>query len=186
MVESDIQKFNSLYTRFYRKSFLFTKSYVHDAAIAEDLVSDALIRVWELWRANEVRNVESLLLTTLKNKALDHLRHEAVKAEAFQHLMDMRQRELEIRISTLEACNPDDIFSSEVRRIVRDTLAVLPEQTRRVFTMSRFENKSNKEIAEELHLTVKTVEYHIAKALKPLRSNLKDYLPLFYFFFFFP
>lgn len=50
--------------------------------------------------------------------------------------------------------------------------------------MSRFENKTNKEIAEELQLTVKGVEYHITKALKPLRENLKDYLPLFYFYFF--
>lgn len=97
----------------------------------------------------------------------------------------MRQRELDIRISTLEACNPEDIFSTEVQQIITDTLALLPEQTRRVFEMSRFENKTNREIAEELQITVKGVEYHITKALKPLRVSLKDYLPLFYFFFFF-
>ena len=112
-------------------------------------------------------------------------RHEAVKTEALRTLTDMRQRELDIRISTLEACNPEDIFSTEVQQIVTATLALLPEQTRRVFEMSRFENKTNKEIAEELQLTVKGVEYHITKALKPLRENLKDYLPLFYFYFFF-
>ena len=100
-------------------------------------------------------------------------------------MTDMRQRELDMRISTLEACNPEDIFSTEVQQIVTATLALLPEQTRRVFEMSRFENKTNKEIAEELQLTVKGVEYHITKALKALRENLKDYLPLFYFYFFF-
>lgn len=48
--------------------------------------------------------------------------------------------------------------------------------------MSRFENKMNKEIAENLGITVKGVEYHISRALKEFRISLKDYLPLFYFF----
>ncbi|KKB57063.1 RNA polymerase sigma-70 factor [Parabacteroides goldsteinii] len=185
MIGTEIHNFNTLYTKFYRKSFLFTKSYVHDECIAEDIVSDVLIKLWEILKEKEIEHIEALLLTTLKNKSLDHLKHEAVKTEALHTLTDMRQRELDIRISTLEACNPEDIFSTEVQQIVTATLALLPEQTRRVFEMSRFENKTNKEIAEELQLTVKGVEYHITKALKPLRENLKDYLPLFYFYFFF-
>ena len=48
-----------------------------------------------------------------------------------------------------------------------------------------FENKMNKEIAENLGITVKGVEYHISRALKEFRISLKDYLPLFYFFFYF-
>ena len=170
MIGTEIHNFNTLYTKFYRKSFLFTKSYVHDECIAEDIVSDVLIKLWEILKEKEIEHIEALLLTTLKNKSLDHLKHEAVKTEALR---------------TLEACNPEDIFSTEVQQIVTATLALLPEQTRRVFEMSRFENKTNKEIAEELQLTVKGVEYHITKALKPLRENLKDYLPLFYFYFFF-
>ena len=180
MIGTEIHNFNTLYTKFYRKSFLFTKSYVHDECIAEDIVSDVLIKLWEILKEKEIEHIEALLLTTLKNKSLDHLKHEAVKTEALRTLTDMRQRELDIRISTFE-----DIFSTEVQQIVTATLALLPEQSRRVFEMSRFENKTNKEIAEELQLTVKGVEYHTTKALKPLRENLKDYLPLFYFYFFF-
>lgn len=63
------------------------------------------------------------------------------------------------------------------------TIHYMPEQTRRIFEMSRFENKTVKEIAEETNITAKGVEYHITKALKVLRINLKDYLPLFYFLF---
>lgn len=184
MIGIEIHNFNTLYSKFYRKSFLFTKSYVHDEDIAEDIVSEVLIKLWEILREKEIEHIEALLLTTLKNKSLDHLKHEAVKMEAIHTLADIRQRELDIRISTLEACNPEDIFSTEVQQIITTTLALLPEQTRRIFEMSRFENKTNKEIAEELQLTVKGVEYHITKALKPLRANLKDYLPIFYFFFF--
>ena len=76
-------------------------------------------------------------------------------------MSDWHHFELSTRISTLEACNPDEIFSEEVESIVRETLDLLPEQTRRIFLLSRFENKSNKEIAEEMKISIKGVEYHI-------------------------
>ena len=84
----------------------------------------------------------------------------------------MRQRELDIRISTLEACNPEDIFSTEVQQIVTATLALLPEQTRRVFEMSRFENKTNKEIAEIMGISESTVATQLSLAVKFMREQL--------------
>ena len=58
------------------------------------------------------------------------------------------------------------------------TLNQLPKQTQKVFIMSRFENKSGKEIAQILGISVKGVDYHMNKALKELRIALKDYLPV--------
>ena len=75
MIGTEIHNFNTLYTKFYRKSFLFTKSYVHDECIAEDIVSDVLIKLWEILKEKEIEHIEALLLTTLKNKSLDHLNH---------------------------------------------------------------------------------------------------------------
>ncbi|WP_425884024.1 RNA polymerase sigma-70 factor [Parabacteroides sp. ASD2025] len=183
MSYKEIHSFNTLYTRYYKKAFLFTKSFVHDESVAEDIVSDALIKLWESLKEKEKGTdyTDALLLTILKNKSLDHLKHEAIKAEAIHSMSSLNQRELEIRISTLQACNPEEIFSEEVKKIITDTLATLPEQTRHIFIMSRFQNKSNKEIAEQLGVSVKGVEYHITKALKPLRLSLKDYLPVLCF-----
>ena len=152
--------FNIIYERNYQRSFMFAKSYVHDDMIAEDIVSDSLVKYWRLISTQKGEATEALLLSILRNK-----------------------RELSIRISTLEACDPEEIFREEIRTILQRTLQSLPEQTRRIFEMSRFENKTVKEIAIETNLTVKGVEYHITKTLKVLRINLKDYLPLFYFLF---
>lgn len=177
--------FEAIYKQFYRKAFYFTKSYVHDEMIAEDIASEALIKLWEYVRREEVKHPEVFLLTLLKNKSLDYLKHEAIKANAFHEIKNTHYEELTIRINMLEACNPEEIFTIEIQQILRNTLTGFPEQTRTIFEMSRFENKSNKEIAEEFGVTVKSIEYHISKVLKTLRINLKDYLPLFYFFFFF-
>lgn len=177
--------FNEIYTSYYKKSFFFAKSYVHDDLAAEDIASESLIKLWEKLKTEKVDYIEPLLLTILKNKALDYLKHEEVKRTAFESMTDWHQQELSIRISTLESCNPNEIFSDEVKSIIRETLKSLPEQTRRAFLLSRFENKSNKEIAGQMGISVKGVEYHISKTLKAFRITLKDYLPLFYFFFYY-
>ena len=182
MDDLNINSFNALYTLYYRKSFLFAKSYVHDEQVAEDIAAEALIKLWEKLKTDIINSPQAMLLTILKNKSLDYLRLEQNKLNAMSELSELYVRELDIRVSSLEACDPSEIFSEEVNQIIQATLRTLPEQTRRVFKMSRFENKMNKEIAENLGITVKGVEYHISRALKEFRISLKDYLPLFYFF----
>lgn len=185
MQQGQFMEFEVLYKQFYKKAFLFTKSYVHDDLIAEDITSEALIKLWEQIRRIKVEHPDAFLLTILKHKSLDYLKHETIKEEAFKELKNIHKEELELRISMLESCDPEEIFTAEIQQIIQETLARFPEQSRLIFEMSRFRNMSNKEIATELGLTVKSIEYHITKVLKALRINLKDYLPLFYFFFFF-
>ena len=180
-----LKDFESIYKNYYRKAFLFTKSYVHNELIAEDITSESLLRLWEEIRRQEIRHPDAFLLKILKNKALDHLKHETIRINAHDVITNNYFEELTLRISLLEACDPEEIFSAELQEIIEKTLSEYPDQTRHIFEMSRFQNMSNKEIAEELNLSPKTIEYHITKALKGLRISLKDYLPLFYFFFFF-
>ena len=77
--------FNDIYTSYYKKSFFFAKSYVHNDLAAEDIASEALIKLWEKLKAESVEEkyILPLLLTILKNKALDYLKHEEVKRSAF-------------------------------------------------------------------------------------------------------
>jgi len=176
--------FNTLYTQYYRKSFLFTKSYVHDTFAAEDIVSESIIKLWENLKEQtpeDIKHLEALLLTILKNRSLDYLKHEALRYEVEEEITSSFKRELEIRISSLQDCNPNEIFSEEIKQILYNTLNSMPEQTKRIFILSRLYNKTNKEIAAELCVTVKDIEYHMTKALKNLRINLKDYLPFLLF-----
>ena len=129
--------FNIIYERNYRRSFLFTKSYVHDDMVAEDIVAESLVKYWRLVSAGENEITEALLLTILKNKALNYLRHKAIHDAAIENLEEIKNRELSIRISTLEACDPKEIFSDEVNRIIHKTLKNLPEQTHRIFIIRK-------------------------------------------------
>lgn len=185
MAESEQFNFNDFYNRCYRKTFLFAKSYVHDHWVAEDIASESLISLWEIMRKNEIYHPQTFLFSIVKNKSIDYLRRELHKQELLANLSEVGLRELNTRISTLEACEPETIYSEEVKKIVEMTLNSLPETTREVFIMSRFRHLSKKEIAKALGMTTKGVDYHISKTLKSLRLRLKDYLPIFLFFFFF-
>ncbi|MDD3906788.1 MAG: RNA polymerase sigma-70 factor [Bacteroidales bacterium] len=178
MEKDKLKIFNEIYSTYYQKCFLFAKSYVHHVESAEDFASEAMLKLWEnMNTADDVLNIQAFLFTVVKNKSLNYLRHEQMRFEVYESLFDVSQRELELRISTLESCDPNILFSEEVRSIFEQTLASLSEQTRRIFNMSRVEDKSSKEIAQLLGLTVKGVDYHISKVLRMLRINLKDYIP---------
>lgn len=183
MEKDKLKTFNEIYTIYYHKCFLFSKSYVHNVEVADDFASEAMVKLWENFNAaDDIQNIQAFLLTVVKNLSLNYLRREQMKTEVHETILNAAQRELDFRISTLESCNPDLLFSKEVRNLYEQTLASLPVQTRLIFTMSRNEDKSNKEIAQHFEISVKGVDYHIAKALKVLRVNLKDYLPTLLFF----
>ena len=83
-----------------------------------------------------------------------------------------------MRIASLEACDPQQLFSQEIQQIVERTLAGLPTQTRRIFNMSRLDNLPQKEIARLCGMTMKGVEFHIGRAA----GNFEGLLSLFCFF----
>lgn len=169
--------FNEIYLAFYRKSFLYVKSYIHDDMAAEDIVSEALIKLWEQMKKETIDPIPPFLFTLLKNRSLDYLRHQTTKRKVHIAMTETLNRELEIRTTTLEMSDPVDIFSTEVQQIIEDTLNLLPKKTKEIFIMSRFGNKPHKEIAELYHISVKGIDYHIVRSVKELRSALKDYLP---------
>mgnify|MGYP002449725694 CR=1 FL=1 len=100
-----------------------------------------------------------------------------------QRLRTVAEWELNLQISSLDVCELAELFTAEIKEIVNRTLQQLPEQTRRIFLMSRVGNKTRKEIADELNMTSKGVEYHIAKAFSVLRISLKDYYTILPFLF---
>lgn len=76
MDDLNINSFNAIYTLYYRKSFLFARSYVHDEQAAEDIAAEALIKLWEKLKSDIINSPQAMLLTILKNKSLDYLRLE--------------------------------------------------------------------------------------------------------------
>lgn len=178
----EVQQFSILFKEYRIRFILFAKSYLKDEEVAEDIVMDVLMNYWEKrHEIPHVNNVYSYILTMIKNRSINHLEHQRTVSQTKDKLTQHGQRELDFRITSLQACDPEELFSEEIMTILQNTLQSFSEQTQTVFTMSRMEGKSNKEIAELLGISSKAVEFHITKVLKKLRVELKDYLPFLLF-----
>ncbi len=174
----DLAAFDRLFGEYRPRFIRFAASYVTDAAVAEDIVMESFMAAWERRALLSERSLPPYVLVIVRNKCLNHLRARQVRMRAEERLHSHGARMLELRISTLEACEPAQIFSDEARRLVNETLDRLPDRTREVFVRSRFHGESYKEIAAALGTTVKSVEFEISKAMRSLRVSLRDYLPL--------
>ncbi|WFE86423.1 RNA polymerase sigma-70 factor [Parabacteroides chongii] len=180
---SEIKEFNKLFSN-YRGIFIrFANTYIQDEDTAEDIVVDSLVYYWENRHSLASKsNIPAYIMEVVKHKSLNYLRNQRIREDIEQNLWAHMDRVRKLKITTLEACNPEELFSAEAQQLVNKALDSLPEKTREIFIMSRYENKKHKEIAEHFNLSTKSIEFHIAKALDVLRKQLKDYLPFFFLF----
>lgn len=181
--QTDIRFLGDDFNRYYQRCVLFAKSYTYGSAQAECMAAEAMAVLWEKMAAGEqVEFVLPFLFSVIRNKALHYLRRESLKYQIHGSIGSDASREIQFRINTLEACDPHALYAEDVQTILHKSLDALGRQTRRVFMLSRFDGMSNRQIAQELGISEKSVEYHVTKALKQLRTDLKDYLPLIYLF----
>ncbi|HEY4787502.1 MAG TPA: RNA polymerase sigma-70 factor [Bacteroidales bacterium] len=177
LIKGDTNAFNYFYRIYYARMFNFANSYLRDDFVAGNIVQDTFMGLWENREKIEPEiNLPAYLLTIVKNKALNHLHRLSIGAKVKEKIQSQAERELELRCATLMALDPEQMFHSDVQRIIHETLSSLPNQCRNVITLSRLDGLSNKEIASRLNISVKAVEFHITRALKSLRESLKDYL----------
>ena len=185
-IRNELQLIDDIY-RNYREGYLrFAYSYVHDKTVAEDLVSESIMYFWENRdRLEYIQDARSYIFIALKHKCLDYLQRYRTWTDISESLLTNKEWELNMRISCLEACDPYELFSAEIQSLIDETLEGLPEKSVLIFTKSRYDNKTYQDIARDMGISVKTVEFHMNKVLTALRKSLRDYLPLIFAFLLF-
>ncbi len=183
IVSGDESSFERVYRFYYPRLNFFAKQYLLDSEVSKNIVQDVFVELWD--KRNNLRNDTNLnawLFTVTKNKSLKII-SQLKSQQNYDNYIKARQ--LDVNFKSLSDFDTSDFVFEELQAQIQVALDKLPPACRKVFEMSRFEDKKNKEIAEELNLSVKTVEAQISKALRSLKSDLKDYLPLFYILFLF-
>lgn len=141
----------------------FIRLYIKKPGAAEDIVLDIFTGMWEKRETLQVEvTLKAYLFQSARNRALNYLRDN----DRFVTLYDF---------SSLEWFENDETFEiRELQRLIQEAILSLPPKCQVVFNKSRTENLSNKEIANQLHITVKAVEAQITRALKQIRAYLGD------------
>jgi RNA polymerase sigma-70 factor, ECF subfamily len=156
---------------FYQPLCNYAYTFLQDKEEAEEIVQATFLSVWEKRAALSIRtSAKSYLYAMVRNACLNVIKHEKIKQKYAGEELALAARGYESVTQT--------ISSNELESRIQDALEKLPEQCRLVFKLSRFEELKYTEIAEQLEISVKTVENHMGKALKIMREQLKDYLPM--------
>lgn len=168
----DQRSFEGLYRLYYKGLCAFGSQYV-SLAEAEEIVQDTMMWIWENKDAlNPDLSLKNLLFTMVKNKSLNLVTHQEVRRKVHQEIIDTFEEAFE---------DPDIYLNRELFQVYRAALAKLPPDFREAFELNRKNHLTHREIAERLNIAPQTVNYRICQALKILRTELKDYLPILLF-----
>ncbi len=180
----DLKAYEMIFFKYHGRLVMFANKFTHDLEIAQDIVQDAFLTLWEkadLLTIND--SPKSYLFQMVKNRALNHKRHVGVKSSAKDKLIaEMQALEKSAYINMGDPLY--SLLESELEEKVDQIIQSLPDKCQQVFVMSRKQHLKNKEIAIELGISVKMVEKYISKALKALRTELADYIGIILYFIF--
>lgn len=154
--------FENIYERYWLVLFKISKNILEDEASAKDVVQEVFISFYESARKKNISNLKAYLLQAAKYQCFMQLREGRISEKHLQRI----QPEF---ISNTAA---EEVEALELQKLLDKEIASLPEKCRQVFHLSRVELLPNKEIAEQLRISPKTVENQITKALKTLRISV--------------
>ena len=167
----DEAAFERVFKTHYKNLHAYAFTMLKDDDEAEEMVQQVFFKLWE--RSENLSfsgPIAAYLYRAVHNESLNFLKHQKVKAGHQLHVAYSMKDKTEH--------GQGKIMRKELENKFREALNELPEQCRTVFQLSRFEDMKYKEIADKLDISVKTVENHMGKALKLLRTKLVDFLPL--------
>lgn len=154
--------FRTLYDRYWKQVVQIADRILSDKEMAKDVVQDVFVSIWTRRESVEVKNVKAYIYQSIKLSCFDKLRsikHHESLLERAQNLSESKEFEEKINLE-------DTSFR------INSSISSLPEKTKKIFKLSRERCLSNHQIAKELDISPKTVEYHISVSLKHLRKNL--------------
>ncbi len=157
--------FKTIYEELYVDLCRFCLQYLRDEEIAKEIVQDQFVYLWE--KRDEISihtSIKSYLYKAVRNKSINYLKSKYAN-------IDFEEETAVFNIADFNT--PEhEIEKKELEHIINDAINNLPDKCFHIFSLSRYSPLSNKEIAEQLNITEKTVENQISIALKKIKSHL--------------
>ena len=170
--------FKDVFRMLYPRLKGYCKLFVSDDNKVEDLIQETFITLWE--KRNSIKtehSIESFLFVILRNNCLNFLRNEKMEKTTFP--IDVEE------VSELQYLYQIDFLGKEEKSLeeqliesFQEAVDELPDKMKQVFTLCKIEGRKQKEVAEEIGISLKMVEKHIAKAKEQIRKKLMNQYPM--------
>lgn len=166
----DEQSFELLYRRYFVRLCAFANKFLLDPQSAEEVVQDIFLKIWEnRTTLRDDGSGKSFLFQAVHNKSMNLLDHQKVVNRYSEMIKAVYSHPEEFDVH-------DSLMAKELNSRIEAIVNNLAPECKRIFLLSRAQGKKHHEIAEELNISIKTVETQINRALKKLRLELSDYM----------
>lgn len=155
--------FTSFYTQYFKKLLIESDKYVKDIQVAEEIVQDVFLKIWERSQElNEIKSIKSYLYRSVINSSINYVNR--------QKSLELHHQKIINEFTEEQVEEIDE--ENRLIVILFDEIEKLPAKCREIFKLNRFERLKYREIAIKLNISERTVENHIANALKILREAM--------------
>ena len=159
--------FKELYDRYWHKMYSIALRKLGRKEVAEELAQELFVMLWQKRTTLRIINLNAFLQVSLKNLTIDYIRHHIQE----EHYLDSLKQYFPLESMT----TTDMVYFNELTEALQKALAELPEKTRQIFMLNRFERLTIREIAVQLNLSEKSIEYHLSRSTTYLRKHLREY-----------
>jgi RNA polymerase sigma-70 factor, ECF subfamily len=172
--KGDEKAVEALFRSTYQRLCNYANTLLKDMDESEEVTQQVFVMLWEKRETMEINSsLQSYLFRTVRNNCLNRVKHTKVR--------QLYANEISALSGSAEPASTMS-FHNELQSRIQAEIENLPEQCRLVFKLSRFEELKYAEIADQLGISIKTVENHMGKALRIMRERLKEYLILIVMF----
>lgn len=177
--EGNEKSFELIFKTYYVKLCNYAVGYTNQLEIAEDLVKDTFLNIWNKREDLEIKSsLSGYLFRCVHNSCINYLKRG--KSKNTLSLDDLSNIELKLKQPLSTDYLLENIFAKELQDYIFNQIDKLPKQCREIFTLSRFENLSHKKIAKKLDISENTVKVQIYRALLKLRKAILSILILLF------
>jgi len=175
IINSNENAFEFIFLNYYQVLCIYALSIVRDKIIAEEIVQDVFVKLWEKRADLSIKSsLKAYLYRSVHNHGLNYLKHQLVQQKFTADLLVNSS----IFVSPLSPDYPlANMLSQELGDKINQSVSALPNQCREVFLLIRYDDHSYEEAAEKLNISINTVKTQLKRAISKLRESLKDYLP---------
>ncbi len=165
MIIETKKEYEKIFRTHYSELCSYAFNFMKDIDDAEEVVQSIFVKLWENKNNLHIKtSIKSYLYSSIRNRCLNSIKHIEVR----ERYKEFNKQEIELE----QNLQDNESEKTEMEQKVRTIIDNMPEKRRRVFILSRYNRLKYKEIAEELSISIKTVENHMGKAMKTLRKEL--------------
>lgn len=160
--------------KYYSRLLGYAIRFVQEKEIAEDIIQEVFISFWEKRHFLKSISLSSLLFCMVRNASINYLKQKVLVEKYPIEFIENIDGEEKLYTLDFALSADEETLYEDLKKRIQEALSVLPERSREIFLLSRFNGLKNKEIASKLDISTTAVEKHISKSLKKISSYLKD------------